>query len=68
MDYTTVLTEIRGRVGIVQLNRPQALNAFNTLMLTELFDALEGVRVRIGTRRSTRAGVSDRRSTVRMVL
>ena len=41
MAYTTVLTEIRGRVGIVTLNRPQVMNAFNTLMLTELFDALE---------------------------
>ena len=41
MAYTTVLTEIRGRVGIVTLNRPQAMNAFNTLMLTELFDTLE---------------------------
>lgn len=41
MEYTTILTEIRGRVGVVTLNRPQAMNAFNTLMLTELFDALE---------------------------
>jgi len=41
MAYTTILTEIRGRVGIVTLNRPQAMNAFNTLMLTELFEALE---------------------------
>ena len=41
MTYTMVLTEIRGRVGIVTLNRPQVMNAFNTLMLTELFDALE---------------------------
>lgn len=41
MTYTTVLTEIRGRVGLVQLNRPQAMNAFNVVMLTELFDALE---------------------------
>ena len=41
MTYTTVLTEIRGRVGIVRLNRPQAMNAFNTTMLGELFDALE---------------------------
>src|SRR5436190_125095 len=40
MAYTTVLTEIRGRVGLVILNRPQAMNAFNTLMLNELFDAL----------------------------
>ncbi|MCC6260092.1 MAG: enoyl-CoA hydratase/isomerase family protein [Anaerolineales bacterium] len=41
MTYTTILTEIRGRVGLVTLNRPQAMNAFNTLMLTELFDALD---------------------------
>lgn len=41
MAYTTVLTEIRGRVGLVTLNRPQAMNAFNTMMLTELFDALD---------------------------
>jgi enoyl-CoA hydratase len=41
MTYATILTEIRGRVGLVTLNRPQALNAFNTAVLTELFDALE---------------------------
>ncbi|MCA1899296.1 MAG: enoyl-CoA hydratase/isomerase family protein [Chloroflexi bacterium] len=41
MTYSTVLTEIRGRVGVVTLNRPQAMNAFNNLMLGELFDALE---------------------------
>ncbi len=41
MTYTTILTETRGRVGIVQLNRPQAMNAFNLTMLGEVFDALE---------------------------
>lgn len=41
MTYTTVITETRGRVGIVQLNRPQAMNAFNAQMLNELFEALE---------------------------
>ncbi len=41
MTYTTVLTEICGRVGIVTLNRPQAMNAFNITMLGELFDAME---------------------------
>ena len=41
MTYTTILTETRKRVGIVQLNRPQAMNAFNLAMLGELFDALE---------------------------
>ena len=41
MTYTTILTEIRRRVGLVTLNRPQAMNTFNQVMLTELFDALE---------------------------
>lgn len=41
MTYTTILTETRGRVGLVQLNRPQAMNAFNLAMLGEVFDALE---------------------------
>ncbi len=41
MTYTTVLTETRERVGIVTLNRPQAMNAFNATMLGELFDAME---------------------------
>lgn len=41
MAYSTILTETRGRVGLVTLNRPQAMNAFNMTMLDELFDALE---------------------------
>ena len=41
MTYTTILTEIRGRVGLVTLNRPQAMNAFNFTMTRELMDALE---------------------------
>ncbi len=41
MEYTSVLTEVRGRVGIVKLNRPQAMNAFNTTLVAEVFDALE---------------------------
>lgn len=41
MEYTSILTEIRGHVGIVTLNRPQAMNAFNITLVTEVFDALE---------------------------
>ncbi|MBL8099886.1 MAG: enoyl-CoA hydratase/isomerase family protein [Anaerolineales bacterium] len=41
MTYTNILTETRGKVGLIQLNRPQAMNAFNLAMLTEVFDALE---------------------------
>jgi enoyl-CoA hydratase len=41
MTYTTILTETRRHVGIIQLNRPQAMNAFNLTMLREVFDAME---------------------------
>jgi enoyl-CoA hydratase len=40
MSYTTILTEIRGRVGLVTLNRPEAMNALNPTILSELMDAL----------------------------
>jgi enoyl-CoA hydratase len=41
MSYTTILTETRGRVGLVTLNRPEAMNALNPTILGELMDALE---------------------------
>lgn len=41
MTYTTILTETRGRVGLITLNRPQAMNAFNHTLTRELMDALE---------------------------
>lgn len=41
MSYTTILTETRGRVGLVTLNRPDAMNALNPTILSELMDALE---------------------------
>ena len=41
MSYTTILTELRGRVGLVTLNRPEAMNALNPTILNELMDALE---------------------------
>lgn len=41
MSYTTILTETRGRVGLVTLNRPEAMNALNPTVLGELMDALE---------------------------
>lgn len=40
MPYTSILTEIRDRVGLVTLNRPQAMNALNNQLVTELMDAL----------------------------
>jgi enoyl-CoA hydratase len=40
-EYTTILTEIHDRVGLVRLNRPQALNALNGVLMGELMEALE---------------------------
>ncbi len=42
MAYETILTETRGKVGLVTLNRPKALNALNSTVLGELDDALQG--------------------------
>lgn len=41
MLYETILTETRGRVGLITLNRPQAMNALNNQLMRELMDALE---------------------------
>lgn len=40
-SYETILTETRGRVGLVTLNRPKALNAINRQLTEELLSALE---------------------------
>ena len=42
MSYQNLLTEVRGRVGLVTLNRPKALNALNDELMNELGDALLG--------------------------
>lgn len=39
-DDTFILTQVHGRVGLVQLNRPKALNALNASLVRELMDAL----------------------------
>jgi enoyl-CoA hydratase len=59
-----VLSEIRGRVGVVTLNRPQALNALNTRMIEEIAEAvaehdadeLVGAIVITGSERAFAAG------------
>ncbi len=40
-DYENIRVEIHGRVGLIQLNRPAALNALNQSLLQELMQALE---------------------------
>lgn len=41
MSFETILTETRARVGLITLNRPQALNALNSQVLDELNQALD---------------------------
>jgi len=41
MPYEFVLTEVRGPVGIVTINRPQVRNALNHQTIAELVDALD---------------------------
>jgi enoyl-CoA hydratase len=40
MSYDNLLVESRGRVGLIRLNRPQALNALNRALMRELGLAL----------------------------
>ncbi|MCF3947526.1 enoyl-CoA hydratase [Acidiphilium sp. AL] len=42
MDYEMIATETQGRVGLILLNRPKALNALCDQLMTELGDALRG--------------------------
>jgi enoyl-CoA hydratase len=42
MDYHNILVETRGAVGLITLNRPQALNALCDALIRELGAALDG--------------------------
>ncbi|MBC3270011.1 enoyl-CoA hydratase [Pseudomonas sp. SWRI81] len=43
MTYETILLEIRDRVGLITLNRPQALNALNAQLVSEVNHALDAL-------------------------
>lgn len=63
-EYTTILTEVRGKVGLIRLNRPKALNALNRALMGELVAALQafdadphiGAMVITGNERAFAAG------------
>ena len=42
MSYESIVVETRGRVGLIALNRPKALNALNDALIDELGRALDG--------------------------
>ncbi len=41
MSHETIIVEQKGRVGLITLNRPKALNALNSQLMTELVTAAE---------------------------
>lgn len=43
MTYTTILVSEVGRAGLIQLNRPQQLNALNATLMEEVVTALEAM-------------------------
>ena len=42
MAFETIIVETRGKVGLITLNRPQALNALSPALIAELNGALDG--------------------------
>jgi enoyl-CoA hydratase len=64
MAFDTILTETRGRVGLITLNRPKALNALNSQVLADLTaatkafdaDANVGAMVITGSEKAFAAG------------
>jgi enoyl-CoA hydratase len=62
--YSTILTETRGRVGLVKINRPKVRNALNSTVMSEVVSALEafdadvnvGAMVLTGDERAFAAG------------
>jgi enoyl-CoA hydratase len=41
MEYQNIIAKIEGKVGVITLNRPKALNALNSELLAELIGVLE---------------------------
>ena len=64
MAYENILVETRGRVGLITLNRPKALNALNAALIADLGQALDtfeandeiGAIVLTGSERAFAAG------------
>jgi enoyl-CoA hydratase len=80
MSEQTILSELRGRVGLIRLNRPEVMNALNTELMDALAGALEaydadpavGAMVVTGDERAFAAGADIKEmaeaSSVEMLL
>ena len=42
MTYENIIVETKGKVGLIRLNRPQALNALNAALIGEVGRAIDG--------------------------
>ena len=45
MSYETIIAETKGKVGVITLNRPKALNALNSTVMAEVVAALKAFEV-----------------------
>lgn len=50
MSYETLIVSREDRIGVITLNRPEAMNALNSKMVTELVQALDGFEKDDGVR------------------
>ena len=48
MSQQHIIVETKGRVGVIRLNRPTALNALNTAMMAEIAAAVDGFEADAG--------------------
>lgn len=55
-----ILSEIRGKLGILTLNRPEILNAWNAVMRSQLVDALDALEANDQVRAIILTGAGDR--------
>jgi enoyl-CoA hydratase len=60
MSYETILTETRGAVTLIKLNRPQALNALNGQVLADLIAAFAAYEADDGQRCAVLTGSGEK--------
>ncbi|CAM5565958.1 enoyl-CoA hydratase [Mycolicibacterium aubagnense] len=48
MAYETIIAETRGKVGLITLNRPKALNALNSQVLADILEAVKAFEADAG--------------------